>query len=151
MRPKATAHYGICSQCDGEGDVITVDADPLDLSLCGDSLAPLRAGAAGLRSTIRERWGGLLPVGGARALEFGIRMSYYAVGLLFSHLYFDSDYSFHLASTPAGHHSQHVGNQASCGSKLKRRSHLITASRSGSGKPVRRGVSRCAVRECTSC
>ena len=43
-------------QSTGEGDVLTIPGNPLDLSLCGDCLASLIADAAGIRSAIRERW-----------------------------------------------------------------------------------------------
>ena len=56
MRPKATYHLGTCHQCHGEGDVLTIPGNPLDLSLCGACLASLIADAAGIRSAIRERW-----------------------------------------------------------------------------------------------
>ncbi len=36
MQPEAIAHLGTGSQCAAEGDVITIDADRLDRSLCGD-------------------------------------------------------------------------------------------------------------------
>ena len=55
-RPKATYHYGTCHQCHGEGDVLTIPGNPLDLSLCGACLALLIADATGIRSAIRERW-----------------------------------------------------------------------------------------------
>jgi hypothetical protein len=40
----------------GEGDVLTIPGNPLDLSLCGACLASLIADATGIRSAIRERW-----------------------------------------------------------------------------------------------
>jgi hypothetical protein len=40
----------------GEGNVLTIPGNPLDLSLCGAYLALLIADAAGIRSAIRERW-----------------------------------------------------------------------------------------------
>ena len=55
-RPKATYHLGTCLQCHGEGDVLTIPGNPLDLSLCGACLALLIADATGIRSAIRERW-----------------------------------------------------------------------------------------------
>ena len=55
-RPKAVYHLGTCHQCNGEGDVLTIPGNPLDLSLCGSCLALLIADAAGIRSAIRERW-----------------------------------------------------------------------------------------------
>jgi len=55
-RPKAVYHLGTCHQCNGEGDVLTIPVNPLDLSLCGACLALLIADAAGIRSAIRERW-----------------------------------------------------------------------------------------------
>jgi hypothetical protein len=55
-RPKATYHHGTCQQCAGEGDVLTIAGDPVDLSLCGDCLALPIANATGIRSAIRERW-----------------------------------------------------------------------------------------------
>ncbi len=56
MRPKATCHYGTCSQCAGEGEVITIEADPLPLSLCPACLALILARASGIRRAIREQW-----------------------------------------------------------------------------------------------
>ena len=58
MKPrlKATYHHGTCHQCHGEGDVLTIPGNPLDLSLCGACLALLIADATGIRSVIRERW-----------------------------------------------------------------------------------------------
>ena len=56
MRPKATAHYGICSQCAGKGDVITIEADPLPLSLCPACLALVLSRGSGIRRAIREQW-----------------------------------------------------------------------------------------------
>ncbi len=56
MTPKATAHYGICSHCAGEGDVITIDADPIPLSLCPACLALIISNASGTRWAIREQW-----------------------------------------------------------------------------------------------
>ena len=55
-RPKATYHYGTCHQCQGEGDVLTIPGNPLDLSLCGACLASIIADTTGIRSAIRERW-----------------------------------------------------------------------------------------------
>lgn len=55
-RPKAIYHYGTCSQCAGEGDVITIDADPLPLSLCPSCLALVLSRGAGIRRAIREQW-----------------------------------------------------------------------------------------------
>jgi hypothetical protein len=43
MQPKATAHLGTCSQCAGEGEVVTITADPLDLSLCPSCMAAVLA------------------------------------------------------------------------------------------------------------
>jgi hypothetical protein len=40
----------------GEGDVVTIVGNPLDLSLCGSRLAFLTRNAAGIRSAIRKRW-----------------------------------------------------------------------------------------------
>jgi hypothetical protein len=53
MKPrlKATCHLGTCLHCGGEGDVLTIAGDPLDLSLCGDCLALLIRDAAGIQST----------------------------------------------------------------------------------------------------
>jgi len=48
-RPKAVCHLGTPLQCGGEGDVLTIAAGPLDLSLCGDCLAFLIRDAAGIR------------------------------------------------------------------------------------------------------
>ena len=56
MEPIATAHLGTCSQCAGEGDVITIEADPLPLSLCPACLAFLLNRASGARRAIREQW-----------------------------------------------------------------------------------------------
>jgi len=39
MKPKATYHQGTCTQCAGEGDVITIEADQIPLSLCPACLA----------------------------------------------------------------------------------------------------------------
>ena len=47
---------GTSTQCHGEGDVLTIPGNPLDLSLCGACLALLIADATGIRSAIRERW-----------------------------------------------------------------------------------------------
>ena len=55
-QPKAVYHHGTSHQCDGEGDVLTIPGNPLDLSLCGSCLALLIADATGIRSAIRERW-----------------------------------------------------------------------------------------------
>ena len=55
MRAKATAHYGICSQCAGEDDVITIDADPLPLSLFPSCLALVLSRGSGIRRAIREQ------------------------------------------------------------------------------------------------
>ena len=56
VQPEATAHHGTCSQCAGDGDVITITADPLDLSLCPACLAFLLNRASGARRAIREQW-----------------------------------------------------------------------------------------------
>jgi len=56
MQAKATAHLGICSQWAGEGDVITIEADPIPLSLCPSCLAAILATGSGLRSGIVKRW-----------------------------------------------------------------------------------------------
>ena len=56
MRPKATAHLGTGTQCAGEGDVITIEADPVPLSLCPACLAFLLNRASGARRAIREQW-----------------------------------------------------------------------------------------------
>ena len=56
MTPKAAAHYGICSHCAGEGDVITIEADPLPLSLCPACLALVLSRGSGIRRAIREQW-----------------------------------------------------------------------------------------------
>jgi hypothetical protein len=58
MQPRTILQPGTCLQCGGEGDVLTIAADPLDLSLCGDCLAFLIGDAAGIRSAIRKRWHG---------------------------------------------------------------------------------------------
>jgi hypothetical protein len=55
-RPKAVYHLGTCLQCGGEGDVLTIPDNPIDLSLCGDCLGFLMRDAAGIRSATRERW-----------------------------------------------------------------------------------------------
>ena len=55
-RAKASYHYGTCHHCHGEGNVLTILGNPLDLSICGACLALLIADAAGIRSAIRERW-----------------------------------------------------------------------------------------------
>ena len=34
-RLRAVYHLGTCHQCLGEGDVLTIPGNPLDLSLCG--------------------------------------------------------------------------------------------------------------------
>lgn len=39
LRPKATYHLGTCLQCGAEGDVLTIPANPLDLSQCRGSPA----------------------------------------------------------------------------------------------------------------
>ena len=56
MSSKATAHLGTCTHCAGEGDVITIEADPLPLSLCPACLALIISNASGIRRAIRERW-----------------------------------------------------------------------------------------------
>ena len=56
MRPKATAHLGTCTQCAGEGDVITIEAGRLPLSLCPACLALILARSSGTRRAIREQW-----------------------------------------------------------------------------------------------
>ncbi len=56
MRPKATAHLGTCTQCAGEGDVITIEADPIPLSLCPACLALVLSRGSGIRRAIREQW-----------------------------------------------------------------------------------------------
>ena len=56
MQPKATAHLGTCSQCAGEGEVITITADPRDLSLCPSCMAAVLATGSGIRSAIVKRW-----------------------------------------------------------------------------------------------
>ncbi len=55
-RPKATYNQGTCTQCAGEGDVITIDAAPLPLSLCPSCLALILARSSGTRRAIREQW-----------------------------------------------------------------------------------------------
>ena len=52
MIPKATAHLGTCTQCAGEGDVITIEADPLPVSLCPAGLAR----SSGTRRVMWEQW-----------------------------------------------------------------------------------------------
>ena len=56
MRPKATVHYGICPQCAGKGEMITITADGLDLSLCTSCMAAVLATGSGIRSAIVKRW-----------------------------------------------------------------------------------------------
>jgi len=56
MRPKATAHLGTCSQCTGDGEVITIEADPFPLSLCPSCLAAVLASGSGIRSAIVKQW-----------------------------------------------------------------------------------------------
>ncbi len=56
MKPKATAHLGTCTQCAGQGDVITIEADPIPLSLCPACLALILARASGIRRAIRAQW-----------------------------------------------------------------------------------------------
>ena len=55
-RPKAVYHLGTCTQCAGEGDVITIEADPIPLSLCPACLALILARSSGTRRAIREQW-----------------------------------------------------------------------------------------------
>lgn len=55
-RRKAVHHHGTCLQCAGEGDVITIEADPLPLSLCPACLALILARSSGIRRAIREQW-----------------------------------------------------------------------------------------------
>ena len=55
-RPKAVSHHGTCTQCAGEGDVITIEADPLPLSLCPACMAAVLATGSGIRSAIVKRW-----------------------------------------------------------------------------------------------
>ena len=50
------AHHGTCTQCAGEGDVITIEADPLPQSLCPSCLAVILARASGIRRAVREQW-----------------------------------------------------------------------------------------------
>ena len=47
MQSNATAHLGACSQCAGE--VVTVDGDPLPLSLCPAGLALFLVRSSGVR------------------------------------------------------------------------------------------------------
>ena len=65
MQPKVTCHDGTCHQCAGEGTVITIEANPLPVSLCPTCLAGMipadrgmyhRNNATGIRSAIVERW-----------------------------------------------------------------------------------------------
>jgi len=49
MQPNATARLGACSQCAGEGEVVTVDGDPLPLSLCPATTALILAWSSGIR------------------------------------------------------------------------------------------------------
>ena len=56
MQPEATAHLGTCTQCAGEGDVITIEADPIPLSLCPACLALVLSRSSGTRRAIREQW-----------------------------------------------------------------------------------------------
>ena len=56
MQPKATSHHGTCSQCAGIGDVITIEANPIPLSLCPFCLAAILATASGTRRAIVEQW-----------------------------------------------------------------------------------------------
>ena len=55
-RPKAVSHHGTCLQFAGEGDVITIEADPLPLSFCPACLAAVLATGSGIRSAIVRRW-----------------------------------------------------------------------------------------------
>ena len=52
MTPKATAHDGICLGCNGEGTVITIEANPLPLLLCPSCMARLIGETTGIRSAI---------------------------------------------------------------------------------------------------
>lgn len=56
MRPKGTVRLGTGNQCDGEGDVITVEADPIPYSLCPACLALILGRSSGIRHAIGERW-----------------------------------------------------------------------------------------------
>ena len=56
MQPRVVCHDGACYQCTGEGTVITIDADPLPLSVCPACLALIISNASGIRRAIRERW-----------------------------------------------------------------------------------------------
>ncbi len=52
MRPKVVCHDGTCCQCTGEGTVITIEANPLPVSLCPTCLVAMidgrkRRGAMG--------------------------------------------------------------------------------------------------------
>jgi hypothetical protein len=49
MKTGAVSHHGTCLHCGGEGDVLTIAGNPLDLSLCGDCLALLIADAGALK------------------------------------------------------------------------------------------------------
>ena len=65
MNLKAACHDGTCHQCTGEGTVITIEANPLPVSLCPACLARMipadrgmyhRNDATGIRSAIVKRW-----------------------------------------------------------------------------------------------
>ena len=65
MQLRVTCHDGTCHQCTGEGTVITIEANPLPVSLCPTCPAGMipadrgtyhRNDATGIRSAIVERW-----------------------------------------------------------------------------------------------
>jgi len=56
LRPKAIYDHGTCHECAGEGSVITITADALDVSLCGSCMAGVLATGSWIRSAIVKRW-----------------------------------------------------------------------------------------------
>jgi len=69
MQPKATTHLGICSECAGEREVISIEGDPLPLSLCPACLAMNLGWFSGIRGAIREQWRGMHRRGSERRAE----------------------------------------------------------------------------------
>jgi len=55
LQPEAVHHHGTCLQCTGEGEVITIEADPIPLSLCPAYLAVIVARSSGIRRAAREK------------------------------------------------------------------------------------------------
>ena len=56
MQPKVTACIGTCSQCAGDGEVVTIEADPVPLSLCPGCLGAILSRATGARAAILQQF-----------------------------------------------------------------------------------------------